>query len=120
MYNYCIIHDKEMTSICCGAHPVAECYDFCGHCRDHAEFECEECVDEKEEAAKHWLDTMMEKDAIDKTALMTETEEILRASFWADPEFVKATAEGFAALDAGDSITLDELRKEIDQQEEDK
>ncbi len=69
MLNYCIIHDKEMMSICCGCGPVEGADQFCGHCRDHAEFECWECVDEQEEAAKYWLDGVNN---------MTESEEILK------------------------------------------
>ena len=41
----------------------------------------------------------------------------LKASFWADPEFVQKTKEGLEALDRGDRISLDELRADVKNQE---
>ena len=38
----------------------------------------------------------------------------LRTAFWADPNFVEATKQGMEALDRGECITLDELRRQVD------
>ena len=38
-------HDCILVSTCCGATVIGELYNligFCGSCRDHANFECEE------------------------------------------------------------------------------
>lgn len=141
MYNYCIIHSKEMMSVCCGCGELSwedgVMEGYCGHCRDHAEFECWDCVDEEEEAAKlldaielglveaHESDVLTEEHiraAVPKSVAdwilgenMTETEAILRASFWADPSFVEATRQGIDDLAKGDLITLDELRKSVEE-----
>ena len=80
--NYCVKHGKEMMSICCGCGEHEYVDNFCGHCREWAEFECEECVDEAEEAAKmrdateeYWLAPHI---AACPRCNMTESEEILR------------------------------------------
>lgn len=86
MYNYCIIHDKEMMSTCCGCGELSTedgvMEGYCGHCHDHAEFECWDCVDEQEEAAQmrdateeYWLGPYI---AACPRCNMTESEEILR------------------------------------------